>query len=88
MPVLLKRLEKIDVREIEKAHFDLISDLIRKKKFARYLIKGKYPVAMDGTGKHWVKDSELITALTSLSGMVFIIKPDLLKESAQASPCP
>ncbi len=44
-------LEKIDVREIEKAHFDLVRDLIRKKKFARYLIKGRYPVAVDGTGK-------------------------------------
>ncbi len=43
--------EKIDVGEIRKAHFDLIRDLIGKKKFARYLIKGRYPVAADGTGK-------------------------------------
>ncbi len=48
---LARLLEKIDVHEIEKAHFDLVGDLIRKKKFARYLIKGRYPVAVDGTGK-------------------------------------
>ncbi len=48
----LKRiLERINVEEIEKAQIEMIRRLIRKKKFARYLINGHYPVAIDGTQK-------------------------------------
>lgn len=48
----LKRvLSRIDVDEIEKVQIELVRSLIRKKKFARYLIKGQYPIAIDGTQK-------------------------------------
>jgi len=40
-----------DVNEIEQALVDMIRHLIRNKKFKNYLIKGSYPIAIDGTGK-------------------------------------
>lgn len=40
-----------DVNEIEEAHVDMLRHLIRSKKFERYLIKGCYPIAIDGTQK-------------------------------------
>ena len=48
---LMRLLEKIEVSEIEKAQLDMVRSLIRKKKFARYLIDGRYPIAIDGTQK-------------------------------------
>jgi hypothetical protein len=48
---LQRLLAKIDVNEIEKAQIELVRSLIRKKKFARYLIQGRYPIAIDGTQK-------------------------------------
>lgn len=48
---LLRLLEKIDVADIEKAQLDLVRDLIKKKKFVRYLIHNNYPIAIDGTQK-------------------------------------
>ncbi len=48
---LERLLARIDVNEIEKAQIELVRSLIRKKKFVRYLIKGRYPVAIDGTQK-------------------------------------
>lgn len=49
----LKRLlDRIDVEEIQEAHLDLLQDLIRKKKFRRYLVDQRYLVAIDGTQKH------------------------------------
>lgn len=58
----LKRLlSKIDINQIEKLHLDLIKDLIRKKKFRRYLVNDCYPIAIDGTGKFkrdWLWDIE------------------------------
>ena len=50
---LLESLE--DVGEIEQAHLDLIERLLRWKKFRRYLIEGRYPIAIDGTQK-WARD--------------------------------
>ncbi|BBO90497.1 transposase family protein [Desulfosarcina ovata] len=48
----LKRLlAVIDVNQIEQLHLELIRQLIRKKKFRRYLIDECYPIAIDGTGK-------------------------------------
>jgi hypothetical protein len=44
-------LGKIDVNRIEEIHIDLIRNLIRKKKFWRYLIDNTYPIAVDGTQK-------------------------------------
>lgn len=40
-----------DVQSIEQAHVALITQLIRKKKFRRYLINNCYPVAIDGSRK-------------------------------------
>lgn len=40
-----------DVNEIETALCDLLARLIRKKKFRRYLIENRYPIAIDGTQK-------------------------------------
>ncbi len=40
-----------DVNEIEEAHIQMLRHLIRGKKFERYLIAGRYPIAIDGTQK-------------------------------------
>lgn len=60
----LKRLlAKIDPNQIEKLHLDLIKDLIRKKKFRRYLVNNCYPIAIDGTGKFkrgWLWEEECL----------------------------
>jgi hypothetical protein len=45
-----------DVNEIEGALCDLLEWLIRKKKFRRYLVEGKYAIAIDGTQKMVRKD--------------------------------
>lgn len=48
---LARLLARIEVDEIEQAHLDMIRQLIRSKKFRRYLIGGCYPIAIDGTQK-------------------------------------
>ncbi len=48
---LERLLARIDVNEIEKAQIELVNKLIRNKKFLRYLIEGRYPIAIDGTQK-------------------------------------
>lgn len=48
---LNRLLSKIEVEQIREAWVELLRRLIRKKKFARYLIQGRYPVAIDGTQK-------------------------------------
>ncbi len=48
---LARLLARIDVTQIEQAHLDMIHHLIRNKKFRSYLIRGCYPVAVDGTQK-------------------------------------
>lgn len=48
---LARLLARIDVTQIEQAHLDMIGHLIRNKKFRSYLIRGCYPVAVDGTQK-------------------------------------
>jgi len=40
-----------NVQEIEQALVDLVGTLIRKKKFRRFLINNRYPVAIDGSRK-------------------------------------
>jgi hypothetical protein len=60
----LKRLlSDIDVNQIETLHLELIRQMIRKKKFKRYLIDNCYPIAIDGTGKfkrNWLWDQECL----------------------------
>jgi hypothetical protein len=48
---LARLLARIDVSQIEQAHLDLIRQLIRGKKFGRYLIGNCYPIAVDGSQK-------------------------------------
>lgn len=48
---LARLLARIDVSQIEQAHLDMIRQLIRGKKFGRYLIGNCYPVAIDGSQK-------------------------------------
>lgn len=48
---LARLLEVIDVAEIQKCMIELLKDLIRQKKFAKYLIRKNYLVAIDGTQK-------------------------------------
>ncbi len=48
---LARLLARIEVNEIEQAHLDMIRQLIRNKKFRRYLIGGCFPIAIDGTQK-------------------------------------
>ena len=60
----LKRvLSAIEPGEIESLQLELIRKWIRNKKFFRYLIDGRYPVAMDGTQKmkrDWLWDEECL----------------------------
>jgi len=44
-------LARIDVEEIQEAAADLVADLIRKKKFSRWLVRRHYLIAIDGTQK-------------------------------------
>jgi hypothetical protein len=48
---LARLLEKISPLDIEKAHVELIKDLIKKKKFKKLLIDKKLPIGIDGTQK-------------------------------------
>lgn len=48
---LCRLLERIDVKEIEEAHLQLLRRLIRSKKFRNLLIKKRYMIAIDGTQK-------------------------------------
>jgi hypothetical protein len=50
---LARLLEEIEVEEIQECTIQLIKSLIRKKKFRRMLIEGKYLIAIDGTQKFW-----------------------------------
>ena len=56
-------LSNIDVNQIADLHVELIRQMIRQKKFLRYLIDNCYPVAIDGTGKFtrdWLWDEECL----------------------------
>jgi hypothetical protein len=44
-------LARLDVKQLEVAHMALVKQLIRRKKFHRYLIEKRYPIAIDGTEK-------------------------------------
>jgi len=48
---LFRLLCRIDVSHIEQAHIALVNQLIRGKKFTRYLINNCYPIAIDGSQK-------------------------------------
>jgi hypothetical protein len=48
---LFRLLCRIDVGEIEQAHLALVTQLIRNKKFSRYLINNCYPIGIDGIQK-------------------------------------
>ena len=48
---LMRLLDRIEVSQIEAIQIELVRQLMRKKKFQRYLINGCYPIAFDGTQK-------------------------------------
>jgi hypothetical protein len=48
---LMRLLDRIEVDQIEAAQIELAQQLMRKKKFQRYLIDDCYPIAFDGTQK-------------------------------------
>ena len=48
---LMRLLASIDVNEIESALIGLVHKLIRAKKFVRYLVDNRYPIAIDGSQK-------------------------------------
>lgn len=48
---LMRLLARIDVSEIECTLVQLVRKLIRSKKFIRYLVDNRYPIAIDGTQK-------------------------------------
>jgi hypothetical protein len=50
---LARLLAKFEVEQIQDCAIDLLKKLIRKKKFRRLLIQGKYLIAIDGTQKFW-----------------------------------
>jgi len=53
---LFRVLKKIDIEQLEHIQIDVLNNLIRKKKFKRYLINNCYPVAIDGSQKMARKD--------------------------------
>jgi hypothetical protein len=48
---LNRLLARIDVNQLEQAHVALLQCCMRQKKFVRYLVNHRYPVAIDGTQK-------------------------------------
>lgn len=44
-------LAEMDVAQLEHLHRQLLTRLMGQKKFRRHLVAGRYPVAIDGTGK-------------------------------------
>ena len=48
---LMRLLARIEVHEIESTLIALVRALIRNKKFLRYLVDNRYPIAIDGTQK-------------------------------------
>ncbi len=48
---LMRLLTRINVNEIESALIELVRKLIRSKKFVRYLVDNRYPIAIDGSQK-------------------------------------
>lgn len=48
---LMRLLARIEVNEIESTLIELVRKLIRNKKFLRYLVDNRYPIAIDGTQK-------------------------------------
>ena len=48
---LMRLLARIEVGEIESTLIELVRTLIRNKKFLRYLVDNRYPIAIDGTQK-------------------------------------
>jgi len=48
---LMRLLATIEVAEIEAALIEVVRKLIRNKKFLRYLVDNRYPIAIDGTQK-------------------------------------
>ena len=48
---LMRLLARIDVAQIESALIELVRNLIKKKKFRRYLVDNCYSIAIDGTQK-------------------------------------
>ncbi len=60
---LYRLLDRIEVDSVQDAHMDLLKDLIKRKKFRRYLINNCYPVAVDGSQKlssAWLWCEELL----------------------------
>lgn len=58
---LARLLEKIEAEEIQDCLIELVKDLIRRKKFRKYLVRKEYLIAIDGTQKlcrdyHWEKE--------------------------------
>ena len=53
---LFRVLKTIDIEVLERIQIDVLNNLIRKKKFKRYLINNCYPVAIDGSQKMARKD--------------------------------
>ena len=53
---LYRVLKKIDIEQLELIQIDVLKNLIRKKKFKRYLVNNCYPVAIDGSQKLARKD--------------------------------
>ena len=53
---LFRALKTIDIEALERIQISVLNNLIRKKKFKRYLINNCYPVAIDGSQKLARKD--------------------------------
>ncbi len=44
-------LSTLEVERLEQTHIEVVRELIRNKKFRRYLVTGRYPIAIDGSQK-------------------------------------
>ena len=92
---LARLLSVIEVDQIETLHLDMLRELIRKKKFSRYLIDDCYPIAIDGTQKmarsEWVTVEWLERELKTTGGVkkqyyVYVLEANLVFQNCMVIP--
>ncbi len=85
---LNRLLERIDVEQLEVAHIELVQRLIKNKKFQRYLIEKRYPIAIDGTqklardgqwwGEEWLQREHKHEEVTHIQQYVYVLEANLV----------
>lgn len=90
---LARLLEKIEVEEIQNCLIELVKDLIRRKKFRKYLVRKNYLIAIDGTQKlcrdyHWEKEclSRHVGTEKKEQAYVYVLESLLVLDNGVALP--